>query len=172
MTGNFENSWATSRSLKFSIWMFSPLILIFKILVQIPWKKSIFRTTDYGHTMAKFQIQIPIPNIGIVVGIKGLVLSRMYQWLINEKHGQGTHINKMGGDKSETSIKHILIEVRSFLIVSNPTITDFTMLRNYKIFQRTKKKCNYYKDQCFFKLTVLRSDSMKRNYGRFIFTQK
>ena len=75
----------------------------------------------------------------------------------------------MGGDKSETSIKHILIEVRSFLIVSNPTIMDFTMLRNYKIFQRTKKKCNNYEDQCFFKLTVLRSDSMKRNYGRFIF---
>ena len=58
--------------------------------------------TDYGHTKAKSlilwaQIQIPIPNIYLECGYKGLVFCKNNGWIFG-KHGQGC--TKMGANSS------------------------------------------------------------------------
>jgi hypothetical protein len=45
-------------------------------------------------------IQIPIPNKYLGFGYKDIVLCRNNGSLLNGKHGQGTHITKMGADNS------------------------------------------------------------------------
>ena len=51
------------------------------------------KPTNYGHTEAKAQIQISIPNKYLGCGYKGLVFFQN-----NGTHGRGTHSTKMGAD--------------------------------------------------------------------------
>ena len=77
--------------------------LIYYIIRKSHQNSQMLPCTDYGHTIAKSQILILIPNKCLVFGYKGIICCRNNSILIenrsNGKHEQGTHSIKMGADK-------------------------------------------------------------------------